>query len=123
MSLNHSNNGFVCGGLNGLSYICSTSNCDTPERVITLHKSDIIHCLYSENDLYVFTADVQGIVRMVNIVTGNCERIFIVKSAISTMCLCDKDTLLMIGDENGDVFLFDVNRSSLLTRRSLFDCV
>ena len=60
---------------------------------------------------------------MVNIVKGNCERIFIVKSAISTMCLCDKDTLLMIGDENGDVFLFDVNRSSLLTRRSLFDCV
>lgn len=123
LSLNHLNNGFVCGGLNGLCYICSTSNCDTPERVITLHKSDIIHCVYSENDLYVFTADVQGIIRMINSVTGNCERIFIVKSAISAMCLCDNDTLLMVGDEHGDVFMFDVNRSSLLSKLSLFDCV
>ena len=106
-----------------MMYVCSTSNTVSPLFTHPLHNTDIIHCLFSSNDKYVFTADEGGIVRMTNTLTKQCERLFIAKTEITCLTLCNKDYCVVVGGEDGWIYLFSVISSNLLVSLKCFDVV
>ena len=123
VSFNHKNNCFACGGLNGRVYFCSTGNCSSPLHVFSNHKADISHLLFSQNDLYLITADTQGVIRLTNVLTGECERLFLSNPSISCIALCLNDSVLAVGSENGSLSLFEISSSKCVLQQDFFDVV
>ena len=87
------------------------------------HKADISHLLFSQNDLYLISADSQGVIRLTNTLTGECERLFLSNTAISCIALCNNDAILAVGSENGSLSLFDVSSSKCILQQDFFDVV
>ena len=71
----------------------------------------------------MFTADQQGVIRMTNSISGQCQRLFITHSNIICFALGKEDTILTVGDEDGYLHVYSVETSELLIKKHFFDCV
>ncbi|KAK8814974.1 hypothetical protein WA556_007011 [Blastocystis sp. ATCC 50177/Nand II] len=115
LQLSHRNDRFACGGLGCSVLLGSTAVTTAPDRIVTEFRTDVSQLLFSPNDKYLFAAEESGVIRLINLTTGLCERLYDVHVAARKLELLQNGTLLIVGDENGTISVFNVRTADLLS--------
>lgn len=70
LALNHRNSHFAFGGLDCRVYFCNSAVDDAPIRVFSQHHAPITRLCFTQNDVFLLSADEAGEVRMTDVSSG-----------------------------------------------------